>query len=110
MIRKSCRSSRCACASAERVVKTRVINQRLLPAAIEPRGCVADFKSVMKSADQLTLWASTQVPHSLRTHMTKALGLPEHSVRVIAPEVGGGFGNKIDLSPHVDFDPKPLLS
>ncbi|HEX3244617.1 MAG TPA: xanthine dehydrogenase family protein molybdopterin-binding subunit [Chloroflexota bacterium] len=87
-------------ANAERVVKTRVVNQRLLPAAMEPRGCVADFKSVIKGAGQLTLWDSTQVPHSLRTQMAKTLGLPEHSVRVIAPEVGGGFGNKIDLSPE----------
>ncbi|MFN0072462.1 MAG: xanthine dehydrogenase family protein molybdopterin-binding subunit [Chloroflexota bacterium] len=87
-------------ANAARVVKTRVINQRLLPAAMEPRGCVADFKRVMKGSGQLTLWASTQVPHSLRTHMANALGLPESAVRVIAPEVGGGFGNKIDLSPE----------
>jgi carbon-monoxide dehydrogenase large subunit len=87
-------------ASSQRVVKTRVVNQRLLPAAMEPRGCVADFKGVFGGSGQLTLWASTQVPHSLRTHMAKALGLPEHSVRVIAPEVGGGFGNKIDLSPE----------
>jgi carbon-monoxide dehydrogenase large subunit len=86
--------------SAHRVVKTRVVNQRLLPAAMEPRGCVADFHSVMKGAGQLTLWASTQVPHTLRTKMAQWLGLPEHSVRVIAPEVGGGFGNKIDLAPE----------
>ena len=61
---------------------------------------MAEYRKVMKGAGQLTLWSSTQTPHSLRTRMATALGLPEHSVRVIAPEVGGGFGNKIDLSPE----------
>jgi len=87
--------------SADRIVTVRLLNQRVLPVAMETRGCVADWRPGQAGeSGQLTLWASTQVPHSVRTKLAKLLGLPENRVRVIAPEVGGGFGNKIDVSPE----------
>jgi carbon-monoxide dehydrogenase large subunit len=80
-------------------VSTRVINQRLLPAAMEPRGALAEYRDEGMGQGHLTLWTSTQAPHAVRTWLAGLLGLSEHSVRVVAPEVGGGFGNKIDVSP-----------
>ena len=86
---------------ADRVVELRILNQRVLPTALETRGCVADWQpGTAGESGALTLWSSTQIPHSIRTKLSKLLGLPENRVRVIAPEVGGGFGNKIDVSPE----------
>jgi aerobic carbon-monoxide dehydrogenase large subunit len=79
---------------ADRVVKQRMANQRLIPVAMEPRGVVADYKPGEK---QLTVWSSTQIPHLLRTQIAGMLGIPEFSVRVITPEVGGGFGSKLNV-------------
>ncbi len=79
---------------ADRVVKQRFINQRLIPVAMEPRGVVAHFDP---GSGQLTLWSSTQIPHLLRTQVAVMLGLPETQVRVITPEVGGGFGSKLNV-------------
>jgi carbon-monoxide dehydrogenase large subunit len=59
---------------------------------METRGVVAEYR-----AQQLTLWSSTQIPHLLRTLIAMTLGLPEHQMRVIAPEVGGGFGSKLNV-------------
>ena len=79
---------------ADKVIRQRMINQRLIPVAMEPRGVVADYKPGEK---QLTVWSSTQIPHLLRTQIAAMLGVPESSVRVITPEVGGGFGSKVNV-------------
>jgi carbon-monoxide dehydrogenase large subunit len=79
---------------ADRVVKLRIEQQRLLPAAMEPRATLAQWDVGQK---QLTVWSSTQIPHLLRTQLAEALKLAENRVRVIAPEVGGGFGAKLNV-------------
>ncbi len=81
-----------AFAQADVVVKTRFVNQRLIASAMEPRGIVAQYKG-----GELTLWTSTQIPHVVRTTLADVVRLPEHEIRVIAPEVGGGFGSKLDV-------------
>ncbi len=77
------------------VVKRRFRQQRLIPAFMEPRSCVVD-----PTGEQLTIYAATQIPHILRTMTTVTLGVPESKVRVIAPDVGGGFGGKIGVLPE----------
>ncbi|MBW9215235.1 xanthine dehydrogenase family protein molybdopterin-binding subunit [Mumia sp. zg.B53] len=69
--------------------------QRLIPAFMEPRSTVVD-----PTADQITMWSSTQVPHILRLMLALTLGIPESKVRVIAPDVGGGFGGKLQVTPE----------
>ena len=83
-----------ALAEAEVVIRQRIWNQRQVPVAIEPRSVVARYDRGLR---KLTLWSTTQIPHLLRTQLAVGLGLPEHSVRVIAPEVGGGFGSKLNV-------------
>jgi carbon-monoxide dehydrogenase large subunit len=80
--------------NADKVIKQRMVNQRLIPVAMETRGVVADYKPGER---QLTLWTSTQVPHLVRTQIAAMLDVPEFSVRVITPEVGGGFGSKLNI-------------
>ena len=81
--------------SADVVVKKRIVNQRLVANAMEPRACVARFE---ESSGDLTLWVTSQNPHVHRLLMCAfVLGIPEHKVRVIAPDVGGAFGSKIFL-------------
>ncbi len=80
--------------SADRIVKQRVVHQRLTPMAIEPRGCVASYH---QGEGTLTLWTSTQVPHLLRTLLPGMIGIAENKMRIIAPEVGGGFGSKLNI-------------
>jgi carbon-monoxide dehydrogenase large subunit len=79
---------------AHRVVKQKLVHQRLAPNAIETRGVVARYLAADK---ELTVWSSTQIPHILKTHLSKLLNLPEGQVRVIAPDVGGGFGSKLNV-------------
>jgi len=79
---------------AEVVISQRMVNQRLAPSSMEPRGVVAHFEP---GKGTLTIWSSTQNPHILRTFVAKQLGLGEDVVRAIAPEVGGGFGAKINI-------------
>ncbi len=84
-----------AFASAHKVAKLGFVNNRLIPNAIEPRAALASFN---RADDSYTLYVSNQNPHVERLLMTAfVLGLPEHKVRVIAPDVGGGFGSKIYL-------------
>jgi carbon-monoxide dehydrogenase large subunit len=83
-----------ALAEADRVVKQKFVHQRLAPNAIEPRGVLARFDPGDR---QLTLWSSTQIPHLLKTQLSIMLGMTENRVRVIAPEVGGGFGSKLNV-------------
>jgi carbon-monoxide dehydrogenase large subunit len=82
--------------SAEVVVKERIIQQRLIPTAIEPRSAVAQF---VQATGELTLWNTTQNPHIVRFVGSLVTGIPEDRLRVIAPEVGGGFGSKIAQYP-----------
>jgi aerobic carbon-monoxide dehydrogenase large subunit len=82
-----------AVAGAEVVVKQRIVNQRLTPVAIEPRGVVAQY---IPASEEVTLYSSTQVPHFVRTFVAVVCGISEAKVRVIAPDVGGGFGSKLN--------------
>ncbi|WP_092526873.1 xanthine dehydrogenase family protein molybdopterin-binding subunit [Amycolatopsis arida] len=77
------------------VLRRRFRQQRLVPAFMEPRSCVVD-----PTGPQLTLWSATQVPHILKTMTALTLGIPEHKLRVVAPDVGGGFGGKIAVLPE----------
>ena len=80
---------------AATVVKKRIVNQRLVANAMEPRACLARYDA---ATGDLTLWVTSQNPHVHRLLMAAfVLGIPEHKVRVIAPDVGGGFGSKIFL-------------
>jgi aerobic carbon-monoxide dehydrogenase large subunit len=79
---------------ADQIVSVRLVNQRLLPTPMETRAVAAQYQ---RGAGQLTVWASTQVPHLLRTYVAEVLSMPEHQVRMIAPEVGGAFGCKITM-------------
>jgi carbon-monoxide dehydrogenase large subunit len=79
-------------AEADVVIERRVVNHRTAGAPIEPRGVLADYR-----AGSLTLWTSTQVPHFVRLFLAILLGMSEERVRVIAPEVGGGFGSKLQV-------------
>jgi len=84
-----------AFSGAEVTVSRRFIQQRLIPAFMEPRSSLADFQG-----EGVTLWSATQVPHILRLMIALSLGIPEHKVRVIAPDVGGGFGGKLQVTPE----------
>ena len=83
-----------AAKDAEVLVKQRLVNQRLIPNAIEARGVVADYNS---GTNQLTVWTSSQIPHLVRLLMSLITGHPEHQLRIIAPDVGGAFGSKLYL-------------
>src|SRR5947199_8078112 len=80
--------------SADRIVSQKMIHQRLAPIAIEPRGVLARY---FPGEEELTVWSSTQIPHLLRTQLALMIGIPENKLRVITPEVGGGFGSKLNV-------------
>jgi carbon-monoxide dehydrogenase large subunit len=84
-----------AFASAPLVVRGRFTHGRCAPAPMEPRGLIAQWEH-----DRLTVWATTQVPHILRTALACAFGIGEARVRVIVPETGGGFGQKMHVMPE----------
>ncbi len=77
-----------------KVIKQRLINQRLAPLSMETRGVVASYSP---GEDTLTVWSSTQIPHLLKTQLAVMTGVDEARVRVIAPEVGGAFGSKLNV-------------
>jgi carbon-monoxide dehydrogenase large subunit len=81
-----------AFAEADVVVKQRITSQRLVPNAMETRGVVTEWRAADRA---LTLYTSTQAPHLVRSLVAQILGLDDNRVRVVAPEVGGGFGSKI---------------
>ncbi|HVH31479.1 MAG TPA: xanthine dehydrogenase family protein molybdopterin-binding subunit [bacterium] len=81
-----------AFAHADRTLSLRIVQQRLVPSAMETRGVVAQFR-----AGELTIWTSTQIPHVVKTTVAETVRVAEHQVRVVAPEVGGGFGSKLDV-------------
>ena len=80
---------------ADVVIKRRYVQQRLVPAFMEPRSVVVD-----PTGDVYTIWSATQIPHILRFLVSAVTGTPEHKVRVIAPDVGGGFGGKLQVTPE----------
>ncbi len=83
-----------ALAASDRVFSRRLVFPANYGCALEPRGVVAKYS---ESDDTLTLWSTTQWPHFIRTLLSEVLGRPESKIRVIAPDVGGGFGNKQDF-------------
>src|SRR6516165_8020827 len=88
---------RAALRSAAHVVAIDLVNNRLVGAAIEPRAVIG---AVDPQSDKLTLYSSTQAPHHIRRQVTEQLGIPESALRVISPDVGGGFGYKGKLYPE----------
>ena len=82
-----------AFAKAAHVTKMDIVNNRLIPNAMEPRAAAAEYD---KGTGNYTLWSTSQNPHVLRLILSAfVLGIPEHKLRVVAPDVGGGFGSKI---------------
>ncbi len=79
--------------AADVVVTRRYVQPRLIPNAIEPRGVLAQ----VGPTGDVTLWSATQTPHILRFALQLVLGIPESKIRVIAPDVGGGFGSKLQI-------------
>jgi aerobic carbon-monoxide dehydrogenase large subunit len=86
-----------AFAEADFVLNEKYKIQRQYGSAMEPRGVIASYDPAM---DYLTLYSSTQWPHIVRTVLSQMLEIGEHKIRVIAPDVGGGFGNKQDVYPE----------
>src|SRR5713101_6724257 len=80
--------------SADHIVTQRMVHQRLAPIAMEPRGVLARY---FPGEEELTLWSSTQIPHLMRTQLALMIGIAENKLRVITPEVGGGFGSKLNV-------------
>src|SRR3989442_1244850 len=80
--------------SSDHVIKQRMVHQRLASIAMEPRGVLARY---FPGEEELTVWSSTQIPHLLRTQLALMIGIPENKLRVITPEVGGGFGSKLNV-------------
>src|SRR5712692_7862987 len=85
-----------AFAEADFVFKERLVSNRYSPTPIENRGVLAQYDS---DKEYLTVWASTQFPHVMRTFLSQVLEFPENKIRVIAPNVGGGFGIKSAIFP-----------
>ena len=81
---------------AEVVVSQDIVYPRVHPAPMETCGCVADYDRV---SGKLTLWTTSQAPHAHRTLYALVAGLPEHKIRVVSPDIGGGFGNKVPIYP-----------
>jgi aerobic carbon-monoxide dehydrogenase large subunit len=83
-----------AAARAEVIFKRRYLQQRLIPAAMEPRAVVVE---PIAAAGEYTVYSATQIPHVLRLMLALTLSIPEQKIRVIAPDVGGGFGSKLNV-------------
>jgi len=79
---------------ADVTVKERYRQQRLIPNAIEPRGVLVE---PFPATGELTMWSATQVPHIARVTLSMVIGIPEAKLRVVAPDVGGGFGSKLNV-------------
>lgn len=77
------------------VIEREYRQQRLIPAFMEPRSTVVD-----PTGEQITMWSATQIPHILRFALAATTGVPESKIRVIAPDVGGGFGGKLQTTPE----------
>jgi carbon-monoxide dehydrogenase large subunit len=85
-----------AFARADVVVEQDILYPRVHPAPLETCGTVADMDPV---TGKLTVWSTTQAPHAHRTLYAMVAGIPEHKIRIIAPDIGGGFGNKVGIYP-----------
>jgi aerobic carbon-monoxide dehydrogenase large subunit len=85
-----------ALAEAAVVAKEQIVYQRVHPCPLETCGCVA---SMNKVDGHLTLWGTFQAPHAVRTVASLISGIPEHKIRIISPDIGGGFGNKVGVYP-----------
>ena len=83
--------------NAFKTIKVKHLNQRLSPAPIEARACLADYSVASGS---LNFWISTQSPFSVRSGLANVLQIPENKIRVLGPDVGGGFGAKLALYPE----------
>src|SRR5579872_3707772 len=90
---------------ADVVVKERILQNRVAPVPMEPRGVLAEYETYDK---KLTIWMSSQNPHFIRLFVSGSMGLKESQVRVVSPDVGGGFGSKI--SPYPEDYLVPALS
>ena len=77
------------------VIEREYRQQRLIPSFMEPRSIACD-----PTGEQITVWTSTQVPHFVKIFIALVLGIPESKLRVIAPDVGGGFGGKLQFTPE----------
>jgi len=95
-----------AFARPEIVISQRMINQRLVPNAMEPRA----WSRTSSGKGSMTIWSSTQNPHILRTMIAAMTGLGQDQVRAVAPEVGGGFGAKINIYPEEYVAGRPSRS
>jgi len=84
-------------ANGGKIVKGRFVNQRVAPSPMETRGVIAEYR---KSDKMLNVWSSSQIPHLLRNYLAEQMHLPQNQVRVIVPEVGGGFGCKLNIYPE----------
>jgi carbon-monoxide dehydrogenase large subunit len=84
-----------AIAQADVVLERTFRQQRLIPAFMEPRSVLVD-----PTGEQITVWSATQIPHILKWMISAVTGVPETKVRVIAPDVGGGFGGKLQVTPE----------
>ncbi|MGH9075772.1 MAG: xanthine dehydrogenase family protein molybdopterin-binding subunit, partial [Acidimicrobiales bacterium] len=78
------------------MVRQRLVNHRVAPVPVEPRGCLARYDRL---ADRLTVWLPTQRAHHTRWFVSQIVGVPEHRVRVVVPDVGGAFGSKEPMYP-----------
>ena len=85
---------------AAHVVALDSVVQRVAAVFIEPRGVAVTYDPLL---DEMTIWSSTQVPHRVRTYIAELVGVPEHHVRSVAPDVGGGFGSKGGVYPEYVF-------
>ncbi len=85
-----------ALAESEVVVTQKMTYQRCHPAPIEPCGCVADMNP---ATNKLTFYMTSQAPHAHRTVFSLVSGIPENNIRVVSPDIGGGFGNKVPVYP-----------
>jgi aerobic carbon-monoxide dehydrogenase large subunit len=89
-------ATQAAFAKAAKVVRLNTFYPRCHPAPLETCGCVADVNSVTGKA---TIYMTSQAPHAVRTVFALVAGLPEHQIRIISPDIGGGFGNKVPVYP-----------
>jgi len=96
-VKRSAGDIEAAFREAEVRISQRLVQQRLIPVAVEGRGVLAEYKPF---ANSLTVWSSTQIPHFVKVWLGVILGIPEGKVRVVAQDVGGGFGSKIRVYPE----------
>jgi len=89
-----------AFAEATHVVKAKFVQQRLIPSAMEPRGCLA---IPSPAGGEITFYSATQIPHIVKVFIAATTGIPESKIRVIAPAVGGAFGGKINYDPDIQL-------